>query len=166
MRFIAATVAFGHPGYLVCVNDPINVGFDADDLECEEVSYFLVQGIAAKYTQAAATAVAYADACGVFHETDAAFLNGAWTRSQVRVTYADGTEVVVNGHRTESLSAVVGDESYDLPPNGWVAVSGDGKAGSYNAIRDGVRCQHAWSEEYDYWRRDGKSTLRRIRGTP
>ena len=80
----------------------------------------------------------------------------------MRVSYADGTEVVVNGHRTEMLPVVVGGASYVLPPNGWVAVSGDGKAGSYNVIRDGARCQRAWSEEYNYWRRDGKSSRRTI----
>lgn len=161
MRFIAATLAFGHGGYLACVVDPVNVGFVADDLECEEVSYYLVQGIAAKYTLAAATEISYADDEGKFHPSEDAAFNGALFSSRVKVSYSDGTTVFVNGSKTSPLRVTHRGTSYNLPPNGWVALAGDGSAGSMNVLEGDRRIQRAWSGEYRYERINGKSNIRK-----
>ena len=151
MRFLAATIAFGHPGFLVC--NPKKDGLDE-----AKTSYFLVQGIAAKYTQASVRDVRYADADGRLLAPSAAIANGAFRRSQVFVRYADGTEVAVNGSRTETFAACVAGDAYTLPPNGWVAISGDRTAGSFNLMMNNERFQCAWSPEYEFWRRNGKIT--------
>ena len=152
MRFLAATIAFGHPGFLVC--NPKTAGLDE-----AKTSYFLVQGIAAKYTQASVRDVRYADATGRLFAPAEALLNGAAKRSQVFVRYSDGTEVAVNGSRTETFSAVVHENTYELPPNGWVAISGDRTAGSLNVRENGGVIQRAWSDEYDFVRKAGRVTV-------
>lgn len=151
MRFLAATIAFGHPGFLVC--NPKASDFGLDDAQA---SYFLVQGIAAKYTQASARDIRYADAAGTLHPTAVALTNGAWRRSQVFVRYSDGTEVAVNGNADEPFSVTVRGRAYELPPNGWAAVSGDRRAGSLNVRWDGETMQCGWSEKYTFGRRGGK----------
>ena len=153
MRFLAATLAFGHPGYLA---GPYSAKAKVDDIEDAKTSYFLVQGVAARYTQASARAIAYADANGRLWPTTEAVANGAWRRSQLKVVYADGTEVAVNGNKTEGFGVEVRGKRYSLPPNGWVVRTGDGAAGSENLVEDGVGIQRAWSEEYEFERRQGK----------
>ena len=152
MRFLAATLAFGHPGFLVC-NPKVA------DLEDAKASYHLVQGVAAKYTQTSATEIGYADRKGRIHPTATAILNGASARSQVFVRYSDGTEVAVNGNMKEPFAVEVKGRRHTLPPNGWAAVSGDGLAGSLNVLEDGKPVQRAWSEEYDFVRREAKSSV-------
>lgn len=111
-RFLAATIAFGHPGFLCGGKNPLK-------LDLEKKSYFLVQGIAAKYTQASVSEVRYVDESGTLHPTEQALVNGAWRRSQLKVTYDDGTEVAVNGNTGEPFAVTVSGRSYVLPPNGW-----------------------------------------------
>ncbi len=64
--------------------------------------------------------------------------------------------VAVNGNKTEDFGVEVRGKHYALPPNGWVVRTGDGAAGSENLVEDGVSVQRAWSEEYDFERRQGK----------
>jgi len=154
MRFLAATLAFGHPGYLA---GPYSDRADANDIEDAKASYFLVQGVAAKYTQVSARTIEYAGADGRFRPTTEAVANGDWRRSQVRVTYADGTVVAVNGNKAETMPVEIGGVRRELPPNGWIVRSGDGTAGSENLTEDGVSVQRAWSAEYDFERRNGKN---------
>ena len=148
LRFLAATIAFGHPGFLLGSGKPGRY----DD---ERTSYFLVQGIAAKYTQASVREIRYADATGKLYATGEALANGAWRRSQLRIVYSDGTEVAVNGNQQEPFRVSVKGVEHNLPPNGWCAISGDGTAGSLNEIVDGVPLQRAWSDEYRFVRKDG-----------
>ena len=152
MRFLAATIAFGHPGFLVC--DP-----KKGDLDHAKASYFLVQGIAAKYTQASAVEIRYADGAGRLWPTAKALENGAYRLSRVFVRYSDGTEVAVNGSESGDFAATVLGRDYVLPPSGWVAISGDRRAGSMNVMMNTERCQIAWSDEYQFWRRNGKVSV-------
>ena len=65
-RFLAAaTVAFGHPGFLL---------YNAD----MERSYFMVQQLAARYTMADAVEIRYVDAEGRAHETSDAVASGVF----------------------------------------------------------------------------------------
>ena len=144
-RFTAATLAFGHPGYFVSGRDPA-------DLELEKESYYPVQAIAAKYTQAKAVAILYAAADGSLHPSSAAFANGAARRSQVKVTYSDGTVVAVNGNVKDNFKVEVGGVPYDLPPNGWRAETVDRSIVSFNGLEGGTRVKYAKSPEYE-WRK-------------
>ena len=151
-RFLAATIAFGHPGFLAGGRDPSN-------LDKEKKSYFLVQGIAAVYTLQSAKSISYGDGEGRLLSTEQAVASGAYRRSQVKVVYADGTEVAVNGSMTEPFKVEVLGKKYEIPPNGWVAISADGSAGSTSLVEGGVLRQVGWSPEYRYERAGGKVSL-------
>ena len=150
-RFTAATLAFGHSGFFVCNRDP-------SDLSAEAESYYPVQAIAARYTQAEAVEVLYGDSEGRLHDVSAAIMNGASERSQLRVTYSDGTVVAVNGNEKEDFHVEVGGVRYVLPPNGWRGETADGKVVTFNGYEGGRRVKYAFSPEYRWrspWRLTG-----------
>ncbi len=124
-RFYAATLAFGHVGY-----------FMTGKPDLEEQGYWLVQPVAVRYAKADVREIRYADAKGTFVPTSAALASGAYKRSQVRVTYADGTRVTANGSATgEWLVLPWKGGVLPLPANGWIATTGDGKVCSIGGGR-------------------------------
>ena len=134
-RFLAATVAFGHPGYLV------------HGARNEDRSYFMVQALAAKYTQAEAREIRYLDADGTAYDTSAAVARGVFRRSQVTVRYSDGTFVAANGSKTEPMRVR---SDLWLPPNGYCGWSGDGSVLVYSGLADGHRVDYARAPDYVY----------------
>ena len=134
--FIACTVAFGHPPFLFPNR---NVPY----------SYFMVQALAARYTQSDVTSISYMDSEGKFHPTSQAIVSGGYRRSQIAVCYADGTETVVNGSRDgEWLSVPRGAGKVILPPYGFFGTGKDVCA--FCGVRDGVRLSFAHGSEYSY----------------
>ena len=137
-RFICATLAFGHSGFLAYGDRNM------------ERSYFLVQALAERYTQADVASIRYVDAAGRLFDTSAALANGVWRRSQVVVRYTDGTLIAANGSKTEEMAAASDGTYPALPPNGFFGRSGDGQAESFSARRDGKLVERAVSPEYRY----------------
>lgn len=137
-RFLAATVAFGHPGFLLYGRDG------------ELRSYYMLQALASRYTQAATETIRYADAAGTLHETSAALANGAYTRSQVVTRYADGTVTAVNGHPDERMAVTVAEQPLDLPPNGYWGRSGDGAVRVFSGSVNGRRADLSVAPAYTY----------------
>ena len=80
-RFLAATVAFGHPGFLVMEGGMGNAAR----------SYFMLQQLHSRYCLTNASDIRYADAGGALLDTSRAVASGAYRRSQVVTRYADGT---------------------------------------------------------------------------
>ena len=134
--FVTCTVAFGHPPFLLPYR---NVPY----------GYFMVQALAARYTQAGVASIRYADAEGKFHPTSQAVASGDYRRSQIAVRYSDGTETLVNGSRDgEWLAVERGKGKIVLPPYGFF---GEGKGVcSFNGVREGVRMAFACGPEYSY----------------
>ncbi|NMA45348.1 MAG: hypothetical protein GX945_02180, partial [Lentisphaerae bacterium] len=139
-RFIAATVAFGHPSFLV------NVGGLRRTLR----GYFLLQQLHSRYTQANIAAIRYADAEGRLWNTSQAIANRAYERSQLVLDYEDGTHVVVNGHRQDDLSLTLDGKTITLPPNGFTGWTDDGSVQVISANRNGLRADYAASPAYLY----------------
>ena len=147
-RFLTATVAFGHPGFLV------RSGWGHTMR-----SYFMVQALAARYTQAPANTISYFDAAGKPLGTSAAVVSGAVARDQLSVTYANGVTTVANGSLTERLRTTVGGRALDLPPCGYAGWTADGAVEVYAGDEDGQRIDYAASPDYLYF--DGRGTYRR-----
>ncbi|MBN2295203.1 MAG: hypothetical protein JXM70_22425 [Pirellulales bacterium] len=105
-RFLAATLAFGHTGFLV----------GQGGMPCTVRSYFCVQQIHFRYARQKVASIRYADDSGKLLSTSQAVVGGAFRRSQVVVTYDDGLKVIVNGHPSESWKI----DDILLPPNGWM----------------------------------------------
>ena len=134
--FAACTVAFGHPPFLLYNQNAV-------------YGYFMLQALAARYTQADAESIRYADADGTFHSTSHAVASGDYRRSQIAVRYSDGTVTVVNGSRDGDWLAVRhGKGKIVLPPYGFFGMSKD--VCSFNGTRDGARIAFARGPEYSY----------------
>ncbi len=149
-RFLAATLAFGHAPFLCGGTDFTDGG------AAMMRSYFTVLGVASRYTQADVREIRYGGADGALFTTEAALLNGACGRSQVRVVYADGTTVAANGSRTENFKVEVAGVVRVLPPNGWCAVSGDGAADSFSGEWNGTPIEYARGDGYFFVNGRGK----------
>jgi hypothetical protein len=144
-RFLAATLAFGHTGFLV---------FE-DGFENAVRSYYSVQQIHARYAQQEVQSIRYADENGRLWDTGAAVASGAYRRSQVATRYQDGLEVLVNGHTADMWS--VGEDV--LPPNGWVVrdpIAGQIKA--FSKLVDGHRADYVDASDYVYANGRGQVT--------
>jgi hypothetical protein len=145
-RFLAATLAFGHTGFLV-----LDGG-----MPTAVRSYFNLQALHAAYAQATAAEIRYANAQGNLLDTSAAVATGAFERSQVRTRYSNGVTVTVNGHEKEPWKT----PDALLPPNGWCAKSDDGKVVAYSALVDGHRADYVDSPAYLY--ADGRGRFTRF----
>ena len=163
-EYIAATLAFGHAGYLVLdwcwepmkIFGPAYCGggketFD-EGMPVAMKSYFMTQAIAARYTQSTADEIRYFDASGAALDTSAAVRDGAIARRQVYVRYANGTHVLVNGHPRERLRATVAGVACDLPGYGYRAWTDDGEVlvESGDGGGTGARTDRARCPDYDY----------------
>ena len=162
-RFIGATLAFGHSGYLVldhlfdppkpfglAYGCPAKMTIGEKGLALAMKSYFMVQQIAARYTQSEAASIAYADAKGRWLATGEALRADAVARDQVRVTYRDGTLVCANGNEKDRLVVDVGGSRIDLPPCGYFARSGDGEVEVLSCDAGGRRVDYCESPAYIY----------------
>ena len=115
-RFLTATVAFGHAGYLLTYCNA-----------AVKRSYSLVQPLAARYAKANAALIRYVDADGAMWTLSEAIFNGAVRRCQIVTRYDDGTVTVANGSRTERLKLSLDGRTFDLPPNSFWGRTGDGE---------------------------------------
>lgn len=149
-RFLAATVAFGHPGFLVMEGGMSNA----------LRSYYLLQQLHSRYCLTNAVDIRYADAQGALLDTSAAVASGAFRRSQVVTRYADGTITVANGHRTERLKTEVGGRKLDLPPNGYAGWTRDGSIEVSSSDIQGHRADYAVTPAYLYV--DGRGRFTRF----
>ncbi len=146
-RFLAATLAFGHTGFLV-----FEGGFDN-----AVRSYYSVQQVHARYAQQAAASIRYHDGQGNLLDTSAAVATGAYRRSQVVTRYADGLTVWVNGHTADPWPL----PARTLPPNGWYVQSEEGdELLAFSALVDGRRADYVDGPAYLY--ANGRGALTRF----
>ena len=168
-RFIGATLAFGHSGYLILDHlfdppkafglaycGPGRMKLSDEGFSIAMMSHFMVQQIASRYTQSEAVKIEYADAEGRWLPTSVALKMDVARRCQVRVAYRDGTMVCVNGNEKDSLKC--GD--IDLPPCGYWAKSGDGEIVVASDDAGGVRADYCESPKYIFLRARGGEAVR------
>jgi hypothetical protein len=139
-RFLAATVAFGHPGFLVVEGG----------MKHTLRSYYMLQQLHSRYCLAKAAEICYADADGRLLDTTAAVASGVYKRSQVVTRYSDGTVTVANGHPTERLTTNAFGRSIDLPPNGYAGWTAAGDIDVKCSDRAGHRFDEAVTPAYLY----------------
>ncbi|MEI7900849.1 MAG: hypothetical protein WCK89_11390 [bacterium] len=147
-RFLAATVAFGHSGFLIHGR--------AGELR----SYYMLQALASLYTQAAAVSIHYVDANGETVTPSTAVANDVFRRSQLVTRYANGCVTVVNGHTSERLKTRVDDTALDLPPNGYWGCGSNGAVRVFSGEINGHRADLSVSPKYTYI--DGRGTFTRF----
>ena len=149
-RFLAATVAFGHPGFLVMEGGMGNA----------MRSYYMLQQLHSRYCLTNAIDIRYADANGALLDTTRAVASGAYKRSQVVTRYADGTITAANGSKTDRLVMEAFGRKLDLPPNGYAGWTKDGAIEVLSSDRIGQRCDYAATPAYLYV--DGRGKFARF----
>lgn len=149
-RFLAATVAFGHPGFLVAEGGMHNA----------LKSYYMLQQIGARYCLAQAVDIRYVDGAGRLLDSSAAIASGAYRRSQIVVRYSDGTVVTANGSRTEPMRARVAGRTIQLLPNGYACWTSDGSIEVTNQAPGGGYADYARTPDYIFV--DGRGRRRRF----
>ena len=173
-RYLAATVAFGHSGFLIaeyCFDPPRIFGpaygptafgrfAFAEGLPLAWRSYYMIQAAAARYTQSDVSSIGYVSADGTVEDSTAAILSGSVGRNQVVARYADGTEVVANGSRKERMRVKMADGTFDIPPCGYRVRSADGAVLAECIDRGGAKADYAESPDYIYIDGRGRPTVR------
>lgn len=150
-RFFAATVAFGHPGYLLPERHAAQRHYKDMKVNEEEFrSYYLIQAIAAKYTVADVTSIRYGAENGHLLSTEEAILSKNCDMMQVVTRYSDGTVTAANGSTNAYLSCVVDGCRINLPPGGIYALSGDRSVRVWLGEREGRKMEFAVSPDYIY----------------
>ncbi len=132
-RFFAATVAFGHPGYLT---------FDGGYKNALR-SYYMLQQLHSRYCLSSADEIRYASAAGELQDTSTAVASGAYRLSQVVTRYEDGTITAVNGSRDRRMKVAAHGRAIDLPPNGYMGWTEDGDIEVISADQNGHRCDYS-----------------------
>lgn len=144
-RYLAAVLAFGHTGYYVPDFGP----------KGGNRSYFMIQAIAARYTQSPVSSIRYAGPNGELMTASQAIASDLYKRSQLVIEYKDGTVVVVNGNNTEPMLARNRfGKIARISPNGYMAWTKSGDIFIESLNRFGFRFDYADTPEYLYF--DGR----------
>ena len=162
-RFFAATVAFGHPGYLLPERHAAQRRYaDVKVGEEEFRSYYLIQAIASKYTVSDVRTIKYGCADGRLLSTEEAIMSNECDKMQVLSSYSDGTVTAANGSTDAWFSFGLAGMEVKLPPNGLFAISGDRKACAWIGEHEGRRAEFAISPDYVYL--NGRGAFARLPG--
>ena len=162
-RFLAATLAFGHTPFLVLdmmMERRCDTGSGypaAGNVPTPEIglpyalrSYFMVQPAAALYSQSEAKDILYYFDDGSWRGVSAAVMFGDRELQRIAVSYADGTCVVANGHRTKRIVGTVFGRKVDLPPCGYLVWNDAGALAIEASDRHGTRCDYSASGDAIY----------------
>lgn len=150
-QFIAATIAYGHMGWLVEEQHGIRQA-------CR--SYYSLQQLQSRYLMEKPETIRYSGAKGLISSSEA-FLSGEWKRSQLQIRYENGLEVWVNGNKKENWSLDLNGKRYLLPPFGWLAIQGE-EFLSGSLLEGGRRYDRVSSSAYIFL--DGRGTYRELDG--
>jgi hypothetical protein len=115
-QFLAATIAYGHIGWLV---------EESHGLRQTCRSCYMLQPLQSRYALLKPEEIRYGTERGTVSSSEA-FLSGAWRQSKLFVRYPGGLRVWVNGNAAESWRVEHEGTAHDLPPFGWLASGADG----------------------------------------
>ncbi len=154
-RFILATLAYGHIGWLVEEEHGIQ-------RTCR--SYYMLQQVQARYGLQVPKRIAYWDGTKLRTVSQALALDLPRTRRQLYVEYPSGLKLWLNDHPTENWTVPIpGADECELPPGGWLAYQSHkdgGKLGgllAYVGLEGGRRVAVVDSDAYCYLDGYGKS---------
>jgi hypothetical protein len=144
-RFLATTIAYGHNGYLLDEIWGIPAVLKA---------YYLIQQLQARYALQPVAQIAYFDG-RQWLNTNEAIRRDVYQRGQIKTSYQNGTETVVNLSAADTLNVRLGRHELRLPPDGYAAVGRD--LFQFSGIWQGKRVDFVQSPAYIY--ADGQGSL-------
>ncbi len=150
-QFIAATIAYGHIGWLVEESHGIRQA-------CR--SYYMLQQLQSRYAMRKPLEIRYGTANGTVDSSEA-LLNDQWKDSRLLVRYPDSLEIWVNGNAATSWEVSHGGVRHVLPPYGWLAVQGN-EFYEGSELADGRRYDYVSSPDYVFL--DGRGSGREFHG--
>lgn len=143
-HFIAATIAYGHIGYLV---------EETHGIEKACRSYYMLQQLQKRYAMQPVETIEYADENGNMVSASIAISKDIINLSRLHLVYRNGLEIFVNG--SDSIWKV---EDKELPTWGWYARDKKGDFIEFSALVNGHRVDYVKSPEYEYLDARGKVT--------
>jgi len=146
-QFLAATIAYGHIGWLV---------EESHGMRQTCRSYYMLQPLQARYAMLKPEEIRYGTDRGLVSSSEA-FLSGDWRRSQVFIRYPNGLCTWVNGNASQTWRVEHQGARHDLPPFGWLAVGTDGFFESSESV-EGKRRDRATTPQRVFL--DGRGTWR------
>ena len=150
-QFLAATIAYGHIGWLVEETYGIRQ-------TCR--SYYMLQPLQSRYAMLKPQEIRYGTDHGLVSSSQA-FTSGDWRKSNIFVHYPDDLRIWINGNPEESWGIERQGAMHNLPPFGWLAIGTDGFYECSESI-DGKRYDRASSPECIFV--DGRGSWRSFDG--
>jgi hypothetical protein len=150
-QFLAATIAYGHIGWLVEETHGIRQ-------TCR--SYYMLGPLQSRYAMLKPQEIRYGTANGLVSSSEA-FLSGDWRKSKIFVRYPGDLRIWVNGNAEESWRIEHQGTAHELPPFGWLAIGTDGFYECSESL-DGKRYDRASSPDCVFV--DGRGTWRSFDG--
>ncbi len=150
-QFIAATIAYGHIGWLV---------EEACGIRQTCRSYYMLQQLQSRYAMEKPVIIQYGTNEGLLNSSKA-LLTGAWKQNWFYIQYENGVAIWINGNPNETWTIERNGEIYQIPSYGWMAVQGkDFFTGSL--LKNNERFDLVSSPEYVFL--DGRGTYRECDG--
>lgn len=150
-QFLAATIAYGHIGWLVEETYGIRQ-------TCR--SYYMLQPLQSRYAMLKPREIRYGTDHGLVSSSEA-FSSGDWRKSKIFVHYPDDLRIWINGNADEPWRVEHQSVMHNLPPFGWLAVGRDDFYECSESL-DGKRYDRASSPECVFV--DGRGTWRSFDG--
>ncbi len=144
-RFLLATLAYGHIGWLV---------EEEHGWSRTARSYFMLQPVQARYGLQAPTQMRYWSGTELVDTSRAVAQRLPWDRRQMRVDYPGGLALWVNDHPAEAWPVADGTNHWTLPPAGWAARTEDGALTTFSGLEGSNRVDYLRCPDFVYW--DGR----------
>jgi len=144
-QFLAATIAYGHIGWLVEETYGIRQ-------TCR--SYYMLQPLQSRYAMLKPQEIRYGTDRGLV-SSSRAFTSGDWRKSKIFVHYPNDLRIWINGNAEESWRIAHQGIAHELLPFGWLAIGTDGFYECSECI-DGKRYDRSSSPECVFF--DGRGT--------
>ncbi|MHC4517702.1 MAG: hypothetical protein ACYTAS_03860, partial [Planctomycetota bacterium] len=150
-QFLAATIAYGHIGWLV---------EEAHGIRQTCRSYYMLQPLQSRYAMLKPQKIRYGTDHGLVSSSEA-FLGGDWRKSKIFVHYPEDLRIWINGNADEPWRVEHQSITHNLPPFGWLAIGTDGFYECSESL-DGKRYDRARSPACVFV--DGRGTWRGFDG--
>jgi len=143
-HFIAATIAYGHIGWLV---------EEIHGIERTCRSYYMLQQLQKRYAMCKPAKIEYIDSNGKTYTPSQAIASGIIGDSVLHVVYENGLNVYVN----QSERKWKYDSRILLPQWGWAAFGPDRAFREFSGLFEDHRIDYVYSDDYEYL--DGRGYL-------